>query len=242
MDKNAPVVEFRGLSKSFGPVQAVEGVSFRVETGRVVGLLGRNGAGKTTLLRSLLGLIKPTEGEALLWGKHYSETTDAPHRVGAMVDGMVAVPGATGRREISLWAAALGLPKSRVEEVLNLVELAGDADRPVSAYSTGMRQRLGLGVALLASPQLLVLDEPANGLDPEGVRWLRRLVRKYAEDGRSVLLCSHQLAEVEKTVDDVVILQQTVLYSGSIGEFTQGKDLEERFFEVVGERAMDASF
>lgn len=235
MGENRPVIEFNRLTKRFGGVMAVEEATFTVLPGRVVGLLGRNGAGKTTLLRSLLGLTAPTSGRALLWGRTFTELPRASHRVGVVTDTMRAVPGATGRRELAIWASALGLPSRRASEVLDLVGLAEAADVQVRTYSTGMRQRLSLATALLADPQLLILDEPTNGLDPEGVRWLRQLVQEFARSGRTVLLSSHQLAEVQRTVDDVVILQGKVLFSGPISELPGDQQLEDHFFHVVGQ-------
>lgn len=231
-----PAIEFRSLTKEFGAVRAVEELSFQVRPGRVTGLLGRNGAGKTTSLRVLLGLARPTSGSATVFGRPYQELPRAAHRVGVSMDGLGWTPGATGRRELRIWAGTLGLPASRVEQVLDRVGLTDSADRKVKGYSTGMRQRLALATALLADPELLVLDEPANGLDPDGIRWLRTTLRSLAEEGRTVLLSSHLLAEVEQTVDDVVVLQQTLRYAGPLSELIPRQDdrLEDRFFDLVG--------
>lgn len=233
------VAVFHGLTKRYGPVTAVEDVSFAVAPGRVTGLLGRNGAGKTTSLRMALGLVRPTSGTVTLWGRPYAELSGAAHRIGVSMDGIGPLPGATGRRDLRIWARTLGLPRTRADEVLDLVGIAGAADRPVKGYSTGMRQRLALGTALLADPELLVLDEPANGLDPDGIRWLRRLLRGLADEGRTVLVSSHLLAEVEQTVDDVVVLDRTVRFAGSLAELTSAgtERLEDRFFALVGDRA-----
>ncbi|BFO21401.1 hypothetical protein SHKM778_77890 [Streptomyces sp. KM77-8] len=229
------VARFQAVTKRFGESTAVEDVTFQVPSGRIVGLLGRNGAGKTTSLRVLLGLTAPSAGTATVFGQPYSELPDAARRVGVCMDGIGAVTGATGRRDLMVWATALGLPPSRVDAVLEQVGLADSADRKIKNYSTGMRQRHALATALLADPELLVLDEPTNGLDPDGIRWLRNFLRSLADEGRTVLLSSHLLAEVEQTVDDVVILQKTLRYCGSLSDLTAGGSvsLESRFFELV---------
>ncbi|MFC1430131.1 ATP-binding cassette domain-containing protein [Streptacidiphilus sp. N1-3] len=233
---SAPAIEFQSLTKEFGTVRAVEELSFQVRPGRVTGLLGRNGAGKTTSLRVLLGLARPTSGSATVFGHRYQDLPRAAHRIGVSMDGLGWTPGATGRRELRIWASTLGLPTSRVDQVLERVGLTESADRRVKGYSTGMRQRLALATALLADPELLVLDEPANGLDPDGIRWLRTTLRSLAEEGRTVLLSSHLLAEVEQTVDDVVVLERTLRYAGPLSELIprQNDRLEDRFFDLVG--------
>ncbi|KOT80915.1 ABC transporter ATP-binding protein [Streptomyces rimosus subsp. pseudoverticillatus] len=230
------VIELRGLTKQFGAVKAVEDVSLNVRSGRVVGLLGRNGAGKTTTLRMLLGLMRPTSGTATVFGHRYQDLPCAAHRIGVSMDGINPLPGTTARRELRIWARALGLPTSRADEVLGRVGLDDRADRAVKGYSTGMKQRLSLATALLPDPELLVLDEPANGLDPDGIRWLRTTLRSLAEEGRTVLVSSHLLAEIEQTVDDVVIVQRTVRYAGPLSELTSegAERLEDRFFSLVG--------
>src|SRR3712207_4286573 len=215
------VVTFANVTKQFGAMTAVRDLSFEVRPGRIVGLLGRNGAGKTTSLKMLLGLNRPTAGSATVFGHPYAELPHAARRVGVTMDGINPTPGSTGRRDLRIWARTLGVPVSRVDAVLERVGLEG-ADRAVKGYSTGMRQRLALATALLADPELLVLDEPVNGLDPDGIRWLRDLLRGLAAEGRTVLISSHLLAEVEQTVDDVVILQQTLRFAGSLTELTEG--------------------
>jgi ABC-2 type transport system ATP-binding protein len=194
------------LTKRYGAVVAVEDLTFALEPGSITGLLGPNGAGKTTTLRLVLGLAEPTHGTALVFGRRYRELENPSRRVGAVLESGDFDPGRSGRNHLRALALAAGIGFERVEEVLALVELDGAADRRVRSYSLGMRQRLGLAGALLGDPELLVLDEPANGLDPAGVHWLRGFVRQFAEAGRTVLVCSHALAEIAQTVDAVLIL------------------------------------
>ncbi|MET8611252.1 ABC transporter ATP-binding protein [Streptomyces misionensis] len=237
------VVDIEGLTKRYGEVTAVEDVSFQVRPGRVVGLLGRNGAGKTTTLRMLLGLVRPTAGRATVFGHPYAQLPRAAHRVGVGMDGIGPSNAATGRGDLNIWARTLGLGRSRVEQVLERVGLADDAHRKLRGFSTGMRQRHALATALLADPELLILDEPANGLDPDGIRWLRQFLRSLADEGRTVLLSSHLLAEVEQTADDIVILQRTLRYSGTVADLTRNGtvSLESSFFELVGPAAKEPS-
>jgi ABC-2 type transport system ATP-binding protein len=202
------VIEVENLSKRFGKTQAVAGLSFRVEPGTITGFLGPNGAGKSTTLRSVLGLVHPDGGRAEVLGVPYRRLDRPLHQVGAVLEASEVHPGRTGRNHLRVLATAAGLPKSRVEEVLGLVELSASARRRVKGYSLGMRQRLGLAAALLGDPEVLVLDEPANGLDPAGIRWLRDLLRSLAGEGRTVLVSSHVLAEVAQTVDRVVIIHR----------------------------------
>ncbi len=231
-----PVVRFGSVTKRFGDVTAIEDVTFDVEPGRILGLLGRNGAGKTTALRVALGLAAPTSGTVTIFGQRYADLPEAKRRVGVTMDCLGHPPGASGRRELTIWATMLGIPRARVDELLRLVDLPVDDRREVTKYSTGMQQRLALAVALMSDPEVLILDEPANGLDPVGVRWLRDLLRGLAAEGRTIVLSSHQLAEVEQTVDDVVILQQQVRYAGTIYDLTAARRhrLEDRFLELVG--------
>ncbi|OZF36875.1 ABC transporter ATP-binding protein [Rhodococcus sp. 14-2483-1-1] len=231
-----PVVSFDGLTKTFGSTTAVEDVTFDVMPGRIVGLLGRNGAGKTTTLRMLLGLAEPTSGKATVFGSSFGELRGAARRIGVSMDGSRPIPGASGERELTILARALGIGRARVDEVLELVGLTGHEKQKVTKYSTGMRQRLSLAAALLSDPELLILDEPTNGLDPDGIRWLREFLTDFAARGRTVLLSSHMLSEVQQTVDDVAIISTSLLYSGTLNELTsRGRDrLEDRFFELVG--------
>ena len=202
------MIEVDGLSKRFGKTQAVAGLSFRVEPGTITGFLGPNGAGKSTTLRSVLGLVHPDAGRATVLGVPYRELDRPLHRVGAVLEASEVHPGRTGLNHLRVQAAAAGIPASRANEVLALVELTAAAKRRVKVYSLGMRQRLGLATALLGDPEVLVLDEPANGLDPAGIRWLRDLLRSLAAEGRTILVSSHVLSEVAQTADRVVIIHR----------------------------------
>ncbi|MEW6059414.1 MAG: ATP-binding cassette domain-containing protein [Actinomycetota bacterium] len=209
------VIQVHELTKRFGSVLAVDRLSFEVDRGTVVGFLGPNGAGKTTTLRTLLGLVRPTDGTATINGKAYAELADPLRHVGAVLEASSFYPGRSARNHLRVQALAGGLDPGRVEEVLKLVELQEAARRKVGEFSLGMRQRLGIATAMLGDPEVLILDEPANGLDPEGVRWLRELVRGLAEEGRTVLVSSHILAEVAQTVDSVVIIDRGRLVAQS---------------------------
>jgi ABC-2 type transport system ATP-binding protein len=202
------VIEVENLSKRFGKTQAVAGLSFRVEPGTITGFLGPNGAGKSTTLRSILGLVHPDAGRTVVLGVPYRELDRPLHRVGAVLEASEVHPGRTGRNHLRVLAEAAGVPRARVEEVLSPVELSAGAKRRVKGYSLGMRQRLGIAAAMLGDPEVLVLDEPANGLDPAGIRWLRDLLRSLAAEGRTILISSHVLAEVAQTVDRVVIIHR----------------------------------
>jgi ABC-2 type transport system ATP-binding protein len=199
-------IEVSGLTKHFGPVLAVDHLDFTVEPGRVTGFLGPNGAGKTTTLRMLLGLVRPNAGTATIGGRRYHDLSYPLKTVGSALEATNFHPGRSGRDHLRVLADAAGLPLSRCDELLELVGLAAAARQRAGGYSMGMRQRLGLAAALLGDPQVLILDEPANGLDPEGIRWLRGLLRYLAGQGKTVLISSHLLTEVEQTVDDVVII------------------------------------
>jgi ABC-2 type transport system ATP-binding protein len=217
------VIEVENLSKRFGKTQAVAGLSFRVEPGTITGFLGPNGAGKSTTLRSVLGLVHPDAGSAVVLGVPYRQLDRPLHRVGAVLEASEVHPGRTGRNHLRVLATAAGLPLSRVDEVLSLVELTAGGKRRVKGYSLGMRQRLGLAAAMLGDPEVLVLDEPANGLDPAGIRWLRDLLRALAAEGRTILVSSHVLAEVGQTVDRVVIIHRgRLIQQASIAEVLAG--------------------
>jgi ABC-2 type transport system ATP-binding protein len=209
------VVEAQSLTKRFGDLVAVDHVSFSVHQGTVVGFLGPNGSGKTTTLRMLLGLVAPTEGTATVDGRPYRDLPDPLHAVGAVLDTSGFHPGRSALDHLRIQALAGAATSSRIREVLELVGLAHVAKRRVGIFSLGMRQRLGLATALLCDPQVLILDEPANGLDPEGVRWLRGVLRGLAAEGRTVLISSHILTEVAQTVDSVVILDKGHLVTQS---------------------------
>jgi ABC-2 type transport system ATP-binding protein len=209
------VIDIQGLTKRFGSLTAVSDVSFSVERGSITGFLGPNGAGKTTTLRMLLGLVAPTAGTATINGRPYRELPAPLRVVGAALESSSAYPGRTARNHLRVQAMASRAAPGRVEEVLNLVDLTADAGRRVGKFSLGMRQRLSLAAALLGDPEVLILDEPANGLDPEGVHWLRRLLRQLAAEGKTVLISSHILAEVALTVDSVVILDHGKLVTQS---------------------------
>jgi ABC-2 type transport system ATP-binding protein len=194
------------LTKRYGPVVAVDDLSFDVHPGKVTGFLGPNGSGKTTTLRILLGLAAPTSGTATIGGLPYRKLPDPARQVGAALDGNIFHPGRTAAQHLRVTATAAGIPADRVAEVLGVVGLADAAGRRVGGYSLGMRQRLSLAGALLGDPGTLVLDEPLNGLDPEGIRWMRAMLRALAAEGRAVLVSSHLLNEVAQTVDDIVVL------------------------------------
>ncbi len=199
-------IEIRGLTKRFGGFTAVEDLSFDVDPGRITGFLGPNGAGKTTTLRMLLGLVHQTHGTATIGGRRYVDLPDPLGTVGAALEATSFHPGRSGRNHLRVLADAASIPTSRVDELLELTGIPAAARKRAGAYSMGMRQRLGLAAALLGDPHVLVLDEPANGLDPEGIRWLRGFLRHLSGEGKTILISSHLLQEVEQTVDDVVII------------------------------------
>ena len=207
----AAPLEARGLTKRFGSTTAVDNLTFAIEPGRITGFLGPNGAGKTTTLRMLLGLVHATDGEALVEGAPYRKLRDPARTVGAVLEASSYHPGRSGRNHLRVLATAAGIPSERVDETLEQVELSGPARRPVKTYSLGMRQRLSVAAALLGSPSLLVLDEPANGLDPEGIRWLRNFLRSFADSGGTVFISSHVLAEIAQLADEVVIIHKAKL-------------------------------
>jgi len=218
-------IRVQGLTKRFGDVLAVDQLGFEVEAGTVAGFLGPNGAGKTTTLRMLLGLVAPDAGTATIGGRPYRQLPDPARRVGAVLEAGGFHPGRSGRDHLRVLATAAGLPPGRADQVLEQTGLAGAGRRRAGGYSLGMRQRLGLAAALLGDPEVLILDEPANGLDPEGVHWLRGLVRGLAAEGRTVLVSSHLLAEVAQTVDQVVIIDQGRLVAQStMAALTAGAD------------------
>jgi ABC-2 type transport system ATP-binding protein len=201
-------IAIEALTKRYRAVTAVDDLTFRVASGRITGFLGPNGAGKSTTMRVLLGLARPSSGRATVDGRPYAELRDPVRHVGALIDANVFHPGRCGRTALRVAARPARIPDARVDEVLDLVGLGNAAHRRVGGYSLGMRQRLGLATALLGDPETLILDEPATGLDPEGVAWLRGLLRRLAADGRTVFVSSHLLAELAQTVDDVVVINR----------------------------------
>ncbi|RJQ76035.1 ABC transporter ATP-binding protein [Pseudonocardiaceae bacterium YIM PH 21723] len=217
-------IAVEGLSKQFGPVTAVSNLSFTVEPGSVTGFLGPNGAGKTTTLRMLLGLVRPTAGKATINGVAFEALGNPGTIVGAVLEAQSFHPGRTARNHLLAYAAAMSVPDARVEQVLQLVGLTEAADRKAGGFSMGMRQRLALATALLGDPQILVLDEPANGLDPEGIAWLRGFMQAFARSGRTVLVSSHLLSEMEQTVDRVVIISRgQCVYDGGLEDLRKGQ-------------------
>ncbi|MGI5487995.1 ATP-binding cassette domain-containing protein [Microtetraspora malaysiensis] len=229
------MIEFNHVSKVYKGVKALDDVSFTVGAGSVTAFLGPNGAGKSTALRILVGLSRATSGSATVFGRAYAELDGPAHRVGTMFAPNAYHPGRTGREALTLGAMTLGLPGRRVDEVLDLVGLTHrESRRVVKGYSLGMRQRLGVAHALLGRPGVLVLDEPGNGLDPQGMRWMRGLLRGLADSGCAVLLSSHLLHEVEEVADRVVVVGRgRVLAQGTMDELNRGRTLEQTFFDLT---------
>ncbi len=217
-----PVIKAEHLSKRFGKkVLAVDDVSFSIEPGTITGVLGPNGAGKTTTLRMILDLVRPSSGSVSILGSRYRDLRAPAARIGALLDASGFHPGRSGRNALRVIALGAGVSDARVDETLELVELTPAARRAVKGYSSGMKQRLALAAALLGDPEVLILDEPANGLDPEGMLWLRRFLRAQAAEGRTVVVSSHVLAEVEQTVKDVLIMSKgRLLAQGPIDGLT----------------------
>jgi len=230
-------IAVRGLTKRFGDIHAVEGLTFDVSAGQVTGFLGPNGAGKTTTFRMILGLIRPTAGEALIDGRPYRELTRPRRAVGAILEATGFHPDRSGRDHLRMLARLIGVHNARVEDVLDQMSLGADAGRRVSGYSLGMRQRLGLAAAILGDPAILMLDEPTNGLDPSGIAWLRALLRQLASEGRAVLVSSHVLSEVAQTVDRVIIVNQGQLrFAGTLQELSE-RTVSVRAVEIARLRA-----
>lgn len=231
------VVSVRSLSKRYGEVLAVDDLSFSLRPGTITGFLGPNGVGKTTTLRMLVGLAEPTAGEPLVFGRRYQELDDPICRVGAVLESGGFDPNRSGRNHLRTLALATDIPSGRVEAVLELIGLQGAAQRQVGTYSMGMRQRLGLAGALLGDPDVLLLDEPANGLDPAGVRWLRELLHDFAAEGRTVFMSSHVLAEVAQTVETALVINHGRL----VGTVTRdqlsrgGRALEDLYLSLTEE-------
>lgn len=236
------MIEVTNLTKRYGSALAVDDVSFRVEPGTVAGFLGPNGAGKSTTLRTILGLTIPTAGTATVLGSPYAALANPAARVGSLLDAAALHPGRTGRESLTLSALALGVGRDRVERVLELVQLTrAETRKRVGTYSLGMRQRLGIAQALLGDPQVLVLDEPANGLDPQGIVWMRRLLRDAADAGCTVLLSSHLLHEVEQVADQLIFIGNgRILADGTPAEVLGGaRTLEEAYLQLTAMTARD---
>jgi ABC-2 type transport system ATP-binding protein len=233
---SAPL-EVIGLKKRFGDLAAVDNVTFSLRAGTVTGFLGPNGAGKTTTLRLLLGLAEPTSGQALIAGLRYRDLVQPTRHVGAVLESDDFHPARTGRDHLRVIAATAAIRDDRVDEILELVGLTSAGDRRVRSYSLGMRQRLGLAGALLGQPTVLVLDEPTNGLDPAGVRWLRSVLRGFADSGGTVLVSSHQLAEVAQSVDRVIIIDHgRLLADAPLAELAAGtQTLEDVYLSVTAQ-------
>lgn len=226
---------FDGFSKKRGTSFAVEDLTFDVPAGRIVGLIGPNGAGKSTALAGLTGLLEATSGRATVFGTDYRTLRRPVTKVGVNLDGMGVEPGLTGRRHLQICRLAAGTPPESVDRVLDLVDLTAQRNKKVRDYSLGMKQRLGIASAIIGGPELLVLDEPANGLDPDGIQWLRSFLRDFAHSGGSVLISSHQLTELEQIADDVVILKQRMLFHGSLEDATAAGSgsLEAAYFRIL---------
>ena len=232
-----PAIEVRGLTKRFGDITAVDDLSFTVGAGTVTGFLGPNGAGKTTTLRMLLGLIQSDAGTAVINGRRYREVRN---QVGASLEASGFHPGRTARAHLRNRAMARGLDGARIDATLAMVDLAGAANRRTGVFSLGMKQRLGLAAALLGDPEVLILDEPANGLDPEGVKWLRGLLRGLAGQGRTIFVASHILTEVAQTVDHVVIVNRGRLIANArLADLIRGEQtLEDLFLNLTRKDAV----
>ena len=227
-------VTFTNLVKAFGSQRAVDDLTADIKPGQITGFLGPNGAGKSTTLRVTLGLAKATSGSATVFGKPYRKLKDPLRRVGVVLDTRGFIPSMSGKKNLDILATGMGIPKKRISEVLELVDVASAGKKAVKSYSLGMKQRLSLAGALLGDPELLILDEPANGLDPYGIAWLREFLRTLQAEGRTILVSSHQLAEMQNTIDDVIIIHQGKLIANDsmaavIGEGT----LEEAFLRLT---------
>jgi ABC-2 type transport system ATP-binding protein len=227
-------IEFLDLAKKYGKVRSVRKLTASIAEGKITGLLGPNGAGKSTSLRCLLGLARPTAGSATILGVQYKDLKNPLSQIGAVLDSRGFHGGLTGRQNLKVMAAAAKIKDSRVDEVLKLVDLEGAANKRAKGYSLGMKQRLSLAGALLGDPRVLILDEPANGLDPIGIAWLRGFLRSLADEGKTILVSSHQLAEMQSTVDDVIIINHGMLMAaGSMKDIIGEGTLEEAFLKLT---------
>ena len=227
-------IEFSELAKKYGKVRSVRRLTATIAEGKITGLLGPNGAGKSTSLRCLLGLAKPTSGTTKILGVAYKDLKNPLSQIGAVLDSRGFHGGLTGRQNLKVMSAAAKIPDSRVDEVLKLVDLEQAANKRAKSYSLGMKQRLSLAGALLGNPKVLILDEPANGLDPIGIAWLRGFLRQLASEGKTILVSSHQLAEMQHTVDDVIIINHGMtMAQGSIKDIIGEGTLEEAFLRLT---------
>jgi ABC-2 type transport system ATP-binding protein len=227
-------IEFLDLAKKYGKVRSVRKLTASVSEGKITGLLGPNGAGKSTSLRCLLGLARPSAGSATILGVQYKDLKNPLSQIGAVLDSRGFHAGLTGKQNLKVMAAAAKINDSRVGEVLKLVDLEDAANKRTKGYSLGMKQRLSLAGALLGDPKVLILDEPANGLDPIGIAWLRGFLRSLADDGKTILVSSHQLAEMQSTVDDVIIINHGILVaSGSMRDIIGEGTLEDTFLKLT---------
>jgi len=214
------MIDVQNLTKQYGQVRAVDDLTFRVEPGVVTGFLGPNGAGKSTTMRMILGLDTPTSGTALIDGVPYRSLSNPLRKVGALLDAKAIHPNRSARNALLWQAQASGIPTSRVDEVLGLVGLSSVANKKPGGFSLGMGQRLGIAAAMLGDPEYLILDEPVNGLDPEGIRWVRQLLRRFADEGRTVLVSSHMLSEMAQTADHLVVIGKgRLVAASSVHEF-----------------------
>jgi len=227
-------IEFLDLAKKYGKVRSVRKLTASIAEGKITGLLGPNGAGKSTSLRCLLGLARPTSGSATILGVKYKDLKNPLSQIGAVLDSRGFHGGLTGRQNLKVMAAAAKIKDSRVDEVLTLVDLGSAANKKAKSYSLGMKQRLSLAGALLGDPKVLILDEPANGLDPIGIAWLRGFLRTLADEGKTILVSSHQLAEMQSTVDDVIIINHGMLMAaGSMKDIIGEGTLEDAFLKLT---------
>jgi ABC-2 type transport system ATP-binding protein len=237
-------LEFENLTKIYGqrifgrrkaePTTAVDDLTAQVKAGRVTGFLGPNGAGKSTSLRCLLDLVSPSSGSTKILGVNYKNLENPTQTVGALLDSRGFHPGLTARQNLTIMVKAAEIPLARIDEVIELVQLTGAIDKRTKGFSLGMKQRLSLAIALLGNPQILILDEPANGLDPQGIVWLRNLLKQLASQGKTILVSSHQLPEMQNTVDDVLILNRgKLIAAGSMAEICSGRTLEEAFLQLT---------
>jgi ABC-2 type transport system ATP-binding protein len=233
------MIRTRGLTKRYGPTTAVDALGFDVRPGAVTGFLGPNGSGKSTTMRMIMGLDRPDRGTATINGRPYPELRWPLREVGALLEARSYHPGRSAENHLAALAAANDIPRARVRTVLSAVGLAGVARKRAGGYSLGMSQRLGIAAALLGDPGVLLFDEPVNGLDPEGVRWIRNLMKSLAAEGRTVLLSSHLISEMELTADHLVVIGRgRLLADSSVAELTAGgRSLEEAFFALTGASA-----